>query len=379
MRYFVANGFRPSPHAPQKHSHGYSNVGFGRTGQDTRRQMARRYKEAGVPLPALGETVFLRVPGCGRISVFVHGPYEAFILIAARSQRKAYLLGNAFRAVTTCFQGQTPCNNYDAYLLEIDGGPKPDMSHRDLARAIEPPSLSGREPDIQLEMALGSGTGLDHFQLARASDIAGQAMSRPAILDALLHLEYSRILVWGFMVGSFYESHYRRDRREFSRYELERAYLENRFRYDSAFVSAFRGIECVLGKPHFKRAHIPALLVSTDRRYGTTFASGRHRSWHEVFSTRKKWWGYVDIVAYYLKLRNAVSAHGNTSPPHIVMEDQVFEIQCLLQSMLTDILIPEEDRRKTEQTDGEATSENAPDEVSEVASSVTCVPGMARS
>ena len=115
----------------------------------------------------------------------------------------------------------------------------------------------------------------------------------------------------------------------------------------------------------FAETHIPALLVSTDRRYGTTFASGRHRSWHEVFSTRKKWWGYVDIVACYLKLRNAVSAHGNPSPPHIVMEDQVFEIQYLLQQMLTDILIPEEVRRKTEQTDGEATSETAPGEVPE--------------
>jgi hypothetical protein len=152
------------------------------------------------------------------------------------------------------------------------------------------------------------------------------------------------------MVGSFYESHYSRDRREVSHYELERTYLENRFRYDSAFVSAFRGIECVLGQPHFKKADISKLLSEADWRYDSTFASQRHRSWHEIFSTKRKWWRYADLIAYYLKLRNAVSAHGNPSPPHIVMEDQVFEIQYLLQSMIADILILKDKRAQTEQT-----------------------------
>jgi hypothetical protein len=199
-------------------------------------------------------------------------------------------------------------------------------------------------------MAIGAGTGLDHIQITRTCNVVRQAITRPVILDALLHLEYSRTLVWGFMVGSFYESHYSRDRREFSRYELERMYLENRFRYDSAFVSAFRGIECVLGKPHFKKNHILGLLSKADQRYGTAFASQRHRSWHEVFSTKKKWWSYEDLIADYLRLRNAVSAHGNPSPPHIVMEDQVFEIQYVLQSMIADILIPKDRRTETEQT-----------------------------
>lgn len=347
MRYFIANGYRPSPHPPQSRGDSYTTVSFGGTGESSRKQMIRRYREAGVPLPPLGEKVFLRVPQRGRLSVFVFGPYEAVVLIAAKSQRNAYLIGNAFRAVVTCFQGLSPVNNYDYYLLELVAEPTPNMSRRDLAVAIAERENAERGPDISLEM---SGTVLDHVQIASACEIARQAIRKPVILNALLHLEYSRQLVWGFMVGSYYECHYARDRVRLSHYELERRYLEDRFRYDSAFVSAFRGIECVLGKPHFRQPEIQGLLVEADQKYGTLFASGRHRSWHEVFSTKRKWWTYDDLLAYYLKLRNAVSAHGNPSPPHIVMEDQVFEIQHLLQSMIVDILVPDENRVTTEPT-----------------------------
>lgn len=349
MRYFIANGFCPSPHPPQRHAHGDSKLHFSRSVNETRKQMARRYADAGSPLPKLGETVFLRAPCYGRIAVFVYGAYEAFVLVMAQSQRKAYLLGNAFRAVTTCFQGHSPVNNLDAYLLELTVRPNPDMSRRDLACVVHLPGQIGPGPDIQVEMAIGSGTGLDHIQIARACEIAGNALEHPTILDALLHLEFSRTLVWGFIMGSYYDSHYSGDRRELSRYELEGIYLENRFRYDSAFVSAFRGIECILGKPYFKKADIFDLLARTDAAYGTLFSSAKHRSWHEVFSSKRKWWSYVELISYYLKLRNAVSAHGNPSPPHVVMEDQVFEIQFLLQGMIWGILSTQKDDEKTEQ------------------------------
>lgn len=127
-----------------------------------------------------------------------------------------------------------------------------------------------------------------------------------------------------------------------SRYELKRRYFEDRFRYDSAFLSAFRGIECVLGKPTFKRKDIGQLLLQADHRHGTSFASGNHRSWHEVFSSKRKWWSYEKLIAHYLTLRNAVAAHGNPSPRYIVMEDQVLEIQYLLRSMIAEIVFPEE-------------------------------------
>lgn len=340
MKYYLVNGYRPSPHKPKMTEHGYITTNFSFSDTSTRYEIARRCKESAVDLLPLGENVFLRVPKCGRLSVFVYGAYDAFILIAARSQRKAYLLGTAFRAAATCFLGMPPFSHDDVYLFELASAPTPDLSRLDLARSLAGLRDFEGSPDIAVELGLRTGTSLDHVQIAEACRIAREANKSPVVHDALLHLEYSRDLVWGFMVGSFYQSHYSRDRQELTRYELERRYLENRFCYDSAFVSAFRGIECVLDKPHFRKGEILQLLSEADGRYGTSFTSQCHRSFHEVFSTKKKMWRYADLIGYYLTLRNAVSAHGNPSPPRIVMEDQVFEIQYFLQSMIADILIP---------------------------------------
>jgi len=348
MRYFLAKGFMPYAHPPQVHQHGYSDIGFSRIPDETRRERIRRYRAAGVALPKLGEGVFLRHTRFGRISVFVHGAYDAFILIVATSQRNAHLLGNALRAGLSCFHGHPPIEQTSGYLLELSKPPDPDMSGRDLATLINP-QLDPRSDEARLILRkLQSGTAINHIELTEACQLVRKALDHPPVLEALLHLDHSSTLVWGFMVDSFYESHYRHDRRDLSRYALERIYLENRFRYDSAFVSGFRGLECVLGKPHFKEHEIQGLLLETDGRFGTSFAKSHYRSWHEVFSSRRRRWTYKDLIAHYLKLRNAVSAHGNPSPPYIVMQDQVLEIQYLLQSMLADILIPEEKRQGTE-------------------------------
>ena len=354
MKYFLANGFKPSAHPPRgDRDGGYTHTHFGGTEGETRQKRAKRYQEAGMEVPKLGETVFLRLRGIGRISVFVHGAYDAFIMVVASSQRKAYLLGNSLRAALTCFHGHPPLEQASGFLLELTKRPSHDMVLRDLADVINPPLFpEERHANFRLELELGSGTGINHSVLSEACSIVSKALGYPRLLDALMHLEYSRSLVWGFMVGSFYESHYSRDREVLTRYQLERSYLENRFRYDSAFVSAFRGVECVLGKPHFRQRGIPSLLAKTDREFGTSFSSSKHRSWHEMFSSRRKWWTYEDLIAYYLKLRNAVSAHGNPSPPHIVMEDQVLEIQYLLQAMISEILFPQEEDEETEEPPG---------------------------
>lgn len=304
--------------------------------------MNEYYHEKGIKPPKLGETPFLVKPQLGRISLFIHGPYDAVLLIIAKSQRKAYVLANTLRAIITCYHGIAPWETFNGFLLEFQIRPTPDMSREDLVLAIAPTFIRDKSARMALEIDLGSGSGLNYIQLTNACGFASVAISHLPILDALLHLEYSRNLVWGYMVGSFYESHYCRDRQKLTRYQLEGAYLENRFRYDSAFVSAFRGIECILGAPHFKRGQIATLLEKTDHTFGTSFSSTKYRSWHEIFSSRRKWWRYEDLISYYLKLRNAVSAHGNPSPPHIVMEDQVFEIQYLLQDMIADIVIQEE-------------------------------------
>lgn len=342
-RWFFVNGYWPSPHPPQIiSSGGYGNTRFNLGKRSTREQRIRSYHEAGIDLPPLGETAFLRKPRTGRISIFVHGAYRAFIMIVAPSQRKAYLLGNGLRSILAGFHGTPPTENPNGYLLELTTKPSQEMSLEDIANLISPPVPGFEYENKLLRKELGTGRGIEHPQIQEACMALDKALDKERLLESLMHLEYSLSLVWGDMTGSYYESHYNWERKQVSRYALERAYLENRFRFDSAFVSAFRGLECVLGKPHFRKHEIPGLLAKTDKKYGTDFCSTKHRSWHELFSSRKKWWSYSDLIAYYLTLRNAVSAHGNPSPPHIVMEDQVFEIHYLLRWMLGSVLINEE-------------------------------------
>lgn len=337
MKCFLVNGYIPSAHPPVVHEHGYSDVGFGKNEDETRDTKAHKYQEAGIAIPRLGETTFLRHPKIGRISLFVYGAYDAFIMIVSTSQRNGYLLGNALRAAITCFHGHPPLDQDSGYLLELGKVPDEDLSHDDLVTQILREGSWHEETSLRQELI--SGTHLDLFELREGCAIVTKILDYPRLLDAMLHLEYSMSLVWGFMVGSYYESHYKRDRKKLSRYQMERIYLENRFRYDAAFVSAFRGIECVLDKPHFKKGQIPAMLSALDAEFGTDFSKSRHRSWHEVFSSQRLWWEYKNLLSYYLTLRNAVSAHGNPSPPHIVMVDQVLEIQYLLATMLDDIIV----------------------------------------
>ena len=142
MRYFLANGFRPSAHPPNGDRHrGFTNTYFGGTKDESRQERAKRYQEARIEVPKLGEKVFLRLRRIGRISVFVHGAYEAFIMIVASSQRKAYLLGNSLRAALTNFYGHPPVEQVSGFLLELTKRPSYDMDRRDLADLINHPEF----------------------------------------------------------------------------------------------------------------------------------------------------------------------------------------------------------------------------------------------
>jgi len=167
-----------------------------------------------------------------------------------------------------------------------------------------------------------------------------KAIRNHNIADALLHLEQSHYIISGFMTSSYYHFHYRWDRKFEKKYLREKKYFENRTRYDLAFVSAFRSIESILGKPQVKKQEIKPSLNNLDSQYGTRFSTSRWVSYHEVFSRTKKFRSYEEVIAHFLKLRNAVAAHANPKPPFVLNEDQLFEIQKLAESMIADLIKP---------------------------------------
>ena len=242
------------------------------------------------------------------------------------------MIANAFKSLATIFLGYALDKKDNWFLLELKHKPRPQLTPDGIASIVKYCEYKHLAYEIQ------SGSYISHSQLKWLCDAISEIIGITNLLDTVMHLENSYCLYWGFMVGSYYEYHYRRERESVRPYEMEKRYLENRIEYDLAFLSAFRGIETLLEKSNINKFEIPKHLKRIDAKYGTNFTDNKYTSFHEVFSGGNRKRTYVDAIENFLKLRNAVAAHGNLKPPFILMEDQVMEIQHFLRNMLSQVL-----------------------------------------
>lgn len=331
MRYFIVNGYLAYPQEEM--------FGVSRTHGETRKERAQVYERFGRQPSALGETRIFHEPKIGTLSVFVYDFDRTQLLLRASSQRKAYLLGNTFRSITTALIGEPPVQNGFEFLVELTDKPDPSMTLDELVELYRqlddtPVRLS------TLAVILQSGMALDHSKLSWVCDFMKRALVAPRFHATLLHLYQSHQMISGYMSGSFYESHYRWERKSQSRYFREKLYYEGRTQYDLAFLSVFRAIEALLNSANLRSEQIHRLLVQLDSQYGTTFAKSDYQFYHEIFSGGMKRMAYEEVIVRYLNLRNAVAAHGSLKPPRIITDDQVFEIQLLVEDMLGHLLYP---------------------------------------
>lgn len=349
MKYFVVNGYIPEPHPPKVERLGssvhLSETSFSRHPGETRAQRTKRYKDAGLAVPELGLNTFLECEGVGSISVFVFDTYEALFLIKSVNQGSAYLLANALRGYLTVVHGLSVFDDQKYFLSELISKPDPDMTIADIANLVKPMIESQPIDRDLLQLDLRSGLIISHFQIEEACRMIKIGLKYPLLLEAFQHLEYSYSLVWGFMTGSYYELHYAADRAELSEYELEKLYYEDRIRFDLAFLSAFRGIETILGKPFLREHDIEPGLTKLDKEFGTRFQTDEYWCLYEMFSGEQKIQSYSGVISRFLVLRNSVAAHANPRSPKIIIQDQVLEIQLLLKEMLVRILEESEEER----------------------------------
>jgi len=161
-----------------------------------------------------------------------------------------------------------------------------------------------------------------------------KAWNNDALIGAFNHLLESRFLFCGFMTGSYYTCHYRVDRKATPKWEIEKRYYEDRYRFESAFLAAFKGIERFFGELNMKEKNIPKILA----RYPNPNINEKtiyYRA-HEIFSGLPEKVTYGNLLSHFLKLRNAAAAHGNKKPAAdcILIEDHIFEIQLFLIELL---------------------------------------------
>jgi hypothetical protein len=326
MKYFILRGLIPEP--IDKGPIGAPIFG-GRVAK-SRKARIKRWIETGLEIPCEGENCFLRIPSLGRLSVFVHDVYDAFLMVSARSQEKAYSLALPLRAFITVYLGMPLEEGFFEYLIELKEKPKANQSRRHICQLYRNIWESYVDFD-QLCIELGSGFGLRLDQLRHACQFVRTVLSSRQMGLCLIYLERSHRLLSGYMSGSYYHYHYQHDRRAESSYARRKKYLENHTMYDVAFLSAFRAIEALLGTSNLRSHEINNKLIKLDNSFGTSFATCYWHSYHEVFSSGRKQWSILEIIKFFLKIRNAVAAHANPKPPMKLTEDQVFEIQRLVE------------------------------------------------
>lgn len=330
MKYFLINGYLPS------HQNDSQWFSFENDLQNESR--FKYYENLNLEIPESGLFRIASFKNLGSLYRFVYDSDNTAFMISSTSQRKAYLIGNSLRSIFGIFHGYVRDDNrLFEFLVELTCKPHGEMNIDEIVEHYKP--LDDYPVDKSLlSCELQSGVFLFNSQLTWSINFMKYILLNPNLRDAVVHLEQSYRLVYGFMTGSYYYSHYIHDRKAESRCLREKKYFEWRTRFDLAFLSTFRSIEALLGKANIKRHEIEKLLSEVDNLYKTNFLHSRYHSYYEIFSGDRKERSYKNMVLHYLDIRNSVAAHGNIKPPTIITSDQLYEIQLFTRTMIHDVV-----------------------------------------
>jgi|GEM_PF-5626302 len=279
--------------------------------------------------------------------------------IGSRSRSKAYQLATILRAMFSLFHGWQPDDRTGHYFLqELKRLPRPDWDESRMLDELREFNY-GISDDFVHE--LRRGYRVMHDAYSRVPEFVKRTWGDTDIIEALDHMLESRFLFCGFMVGSYYVCHYARDRRATPDWEMEKRYFESRYRYETAFLAAFKGIERFFGVNQIRKNNLGALL-ETRRSLGIS-PETTYRRCHEIFSGHEEHVTYKDLLCHFLDLRNIVAAHGNRNPPEHakLTEDNVFEIQLFLLQLLGKAIYPDEEETQPEGAlDGDSAAAPSP-------------------
>lgn len=295
-----------------------------------KRQYYKSYENMNISLP---KNYTLLKEGRLELKVVYCNVDEGHLLIKAPSRREAYSVANAVRGLLSNLWGWFPDDRSDNFFLqELMKIPQPSWSKEDFIKALK--ANLDYPHDMFFELELQKGYVVLKDALNDLVEFLPFTVRDRDLRESLDHLLESRFLVCGFMSGSYYSSHYRADRFVMSHSQLEKIYLENCHRFETSFVAAFKGIERYFRVNQIKEDRIERLFRKI-KYDGVTFNSTTRRLF-EIFSGFPKRTSYGKLIAHFLRIRNAVAAHGNREPPKelVVSEDSILEIQSFLWELI---------------------------------------------
>ncbi|EIV99900.1 hypothetical protein [Thermoanaerobacter siderophilus] len=184
--------------------------------------------------------------------------------------------------------------------------------------------------------SIDTGVELTKESLEDLKNFISRIYLNDDLCESLNHLLESRFLFNCFMTNSYYEYHYKYDRTEMPEWLKEKMFYENRYRYQTAFVSAFKGIESFFRVNDFRKHEIEKLFNNID--YNDISFDTVYKRRFEIFSGETEEVRYGELLVHFLKLRNAVAAHHNKKPPVIITEDNICEIQNFLVELISKAL-----------------------------------------
>jgi hypothetical protein len=268
-----------------------------------------------------------------RLYVAYHDVDVGQFVIRSRSRKMAYELATLLRALFSLFYGwQLDDRTGHYFLQEMKRLPQPSWDEQRMLAELQELNYGIFDDFVH---KLRRGYHVMHDAYDKVPSFINRTWGNRDIVEALDHALESRFLFFGFMVGSYYTCHYARDRELVPRWEMEKRYFENRYRYETAFVAAFKGIERFFGVNQIRKNNIDTILskksdlgIAPDTEY---------TRYHEIFSGHTKRVRYRELICHFLDLRNIVAAHGNRNPPERakLIEDNVFEIQLFLMELLS--------------------------------------------
>ena len=262
--------------------------------------------------------------------IFFNINYGHF-LIKTPNQNTAYAALRALDAFFFLATGDEPdLHRLTPRLLELDHVPRAEWTNGDLHREL---NRRNRIPDSTILSNLYSGRYVQQYEMRLLGPYVEAIYSDRSLAEALNHLGHSRFLFNGYMVGSYYECHYKHERMSTPQHDMQKRYFENRERYELAFVSAFKGIERFLHLNQIKKNNIERALIQLASQ--EIQPSTIYKRWHEVFSGYSKEIAYKNLILHFLNIRNGVAAHANPSPPEQfwISEDNLIEIQYFLKEL----------------------------------------------
>lgn len=274
--------------------------------------------------------LFARVKGKWSIYIVETSDKMLKLLISSSKRHEAYNLLNLFKCFYTVAIQSLPMGalDNDIQLLEFVKKPNLNWGKNDWIKYLNRKVHSYDADDFKLTTMLDSGLGIfSHDEAKELKILLENAFEDARLIEASANLYQSLILFDGNMNGSYYQSHYTRERECLNKDTIEKAYYEQREKYELSFLSGFKAIERLLNVNDVKRKEVCNVLDNS----GLNFSSShlKYKRYFEIYKGKPEYSSQEEMIVHFLDIRNTVGAHANKNPPidKMISFDSIYEIQ----------------------------------------------------